>query len=515
MLLKRLDHVLYRCADLNAERAFYENLGFKQSWSQDDGEWIHLFSGSSYVSLRRAPAIGFNNYVHMGWQTADLAACRKHLKAANIPIKSETQTREGDHLYIEDPDGFEIELVEYRNRPAYARLPGQSFLRLDHTRFNVADLEKSVCFYRDTLGAKITWSNISGWDGEGVVPSGVTWVHLTFGDSYISLGQADSDPDWGAGKEAAGPPRFIHSGWAVDSLDAVAARLDDLNVARGQPIRSDAGRHIYLNDAEGIVEHGTNLELTEYSEVAVIGVVVDRLFSEPSLAELYDAFCEGRPDFSFYLPLVMSAESVLDVGCGTGELLRSAREAGHTGRLCGLDPAAAMLQVARRRPDIEWVLGDLASVDWDREFDLVVMTGHAFQVFVEDDQLRASLAAIRSALAEHGCFVFETRNPLVRGWETWTPDNAVEIAHDGAVVRMAHEVETLFDGNVVSFTSTYTSPSWDQPQVSRSTLRFLDADSLSSFLSGAGLAIEEQFGDWDRQPLTDTSPEIITIARRG
>ena len=54
----------------------------------------------------------------------------------------------------------------------------------------------------------------------------------------------------------------------------------------------------------------------------------------------------------------------------------------------------------------------------------------------------------------------------------------------------------------------------DRPKVSRSTLRFLDAESLSSFLSDAGLAIEEQFGDWDRQPLTDTSPEIITIARR-
>jgi hypothetical protein len=47
----------------------------------------------------------------------------------------------------------------------------------------------------------------------------------------------------------------------------------------------------------------------------------------------------------------------------------------------------------------------------------------------------------------------------------------------------------------------------------RSTLRFLDADSVSWFLSDAGLAIEEQFGDWDRQPLTDASPEIITIAR--
>ena len=32
--------------------------------------------------------------------------------------------------------------------------------------------------------------------------------------------------------------------------------------------------------------------------------------------------------------------------------------------------------------------------------------------------------------------------------------------------------------------------------------------------AGAFRAIEEQFGDWDGQPLTATSPEIITLARR-
>ena len=239
--------------------------------------------------------------------------------------------------------------------------------------------------------------------------------------------------------------------------------------------------------------------------------MVDLHFSEPMLAELYDAFCAGRPDFSFYLPLLMSAESVLDAGCGTGELLRLARQAGHAGRLCGLDPAAAMLEVARRQPDIEWVLGDLASVRWQREFDLIVMTGHAFQVLVEDEELRDSLAAIRSALTEQGRFVFETRNPLVRGWEKWAP---IEIVHNGAAVGMAGEVEP-FDGRVLSFTSIYTSPNWDQPLVSRSRLRFLDTESLSSFLASAGLTIEQQFGDWGGEPLSDTSPEIITVARRG
>jgi SAM-dependent methyltransferase len=244
--------------------------------------------------------------------------------------------------------------------------------------------------------------------------------------------------------------------------------------------------------------------------------MVDVHYAEPRLADLYDAFCAGRPDFGFYLPLVMSAERVLDVGCGTGELLRQARAAGHTGRLCGLDPAPAMLHVAQARSDIEWILGDLATVAWNRAFDLVVMTGHAFQVFTDDDHLRTSLAAIRSALADDGRFVFETRNPLARAWEQWTPlGESVEIVHDGEIVRMAHPEMPVVQGDLVSFTMAYTNAAWDRPHVSRSTLRFLDADALRRLLSGAGLAIREQFGDWDRRPLGDTSPEIITVAGRA
>jgi len=79
---------------------------------------------------------------------------------------------------------------------------------------------------------------------------------------------------------------------------------------------------------------------------------------------------------------------------------------------------------------------------------------------------------------------------------------------------MAHQVELPLEGDLVSFTATFSSPQWDQPEVSRSTLRFLDAATLHAFLNDAGLAIEAQYGDWDRSPLTSSSPEIITIATR-
>jgi SAM-dependent methyltransferase len=246
--------------------------------------------------------------------------------------------------------------------------------------------------------------------------------------------------------------------------------------------------------------------------------MIEHQFTEDRLAALYDRFYppERRADFAFYLKLVMTARVVLDVGCGTGALLRLAREAGHAGRLCGLDPAAGMLNQARQRPDIEWVHGDLASVHWDREFDLVVMTGHAFQEYVEDDEIRIALAAIRAALADDGRFAFETRNPLDRAWERWPAQYSGEaIDATGALVRCEYQVEQPVTGEVVHTFSTFTSPDWDHPEVSRGALRLLAPETLAAFLADAGLAIKEQFGDFTGHPLTATSPEIITIARKG
>ena len=235
-------------------------------------------------------------------------------------------------------------------------------------------------------------------------------------------------------------------------------------------------------------------------------------YSDDEAAALYDVLNPWGPSDDFYLGLVMSAASALDVGCGTGALLHRARKAGHRGRLCGVDPDEARLGLARRRADIEWVTGMASSMPWESEFDLAVMAGHAFQELVEDEELRASLTAIGRALVGGGRFAFETRNPLARAWESWDGMSMDAVDSSGRAVRVSYDVESV-DRDVVTLTETTSDRAGTRLRVDRASLRFPDVDMVVDYLERTGYEIESQFGGWGREPLSATSPEIVTVAR--
>jgi SAM-dependent methyltransferase len=242
------------------------------------------------------------------------------------------------------------------------------------------------------------------------------------------------------------------------------------------------------------------------------------MYSDADAAALYDVTngWDGAkwPSDAFYTDLVMDADSVLDVGCGTGSMLGHVRESGHTGRLVGLDPDAAMLDRARRRTDIEWVLAKAEDAAWDREFALATMTSHAFQFLATDAEIRASLTAIRNALVDGGRFAFETRNPAARAWDAWGSGDGQDVVdHDGRTVRVWHRIESEADDviEVVELTDCFDG---DEPRADRATMRFLDPARLNAFLTDAGFSIVAQSGDWTGAPITEQSPEIVTIAQR-
>lgn len=238
--------------------------------------------------------------------------------------------------------------------------------------------------------------------------------------------------------------------------------------------------------------------------------MADAHYELPELAALYDLESGWSDDREFYLALAGSAPiRVLELGAGTGLIARAMAKAGHA--VTAVDPAAAMLDVGRRAPfgtDITWIEGTAQDFAAATRFDLAFMTGHAFQVLLEDDDIRQSLANIRRHLVPGGTFAFETRNPALP-WETIF-QGARTLESNGGPVPVEWRV-LWRRGEIVRFDTHYHLADGDR--ISESTLRFLPLDRLTGFLEEAGFAIDEVFGDWDRTPFDPaTSREIIVVA---
>jgi len=250
----------------------------------------------------------------------------------------------------------------------------------------------------------------------------------------------------------------------------------------------------------------------------VAAVTIFREFSDPRMAAVYDALGPDRRDTDFYLGLAaeLAAPSVADIGCGTGLLACELARRGHA--VVGVDPAAAMLAVARHRPGgerVHWIEGGADRLCAEMA-DLAVMSGHVAQVIADDDSWRATLAATRKALRPGGRVAFESRNPDVRAWEGWTRRDSARTADDGAGGRFEwwYELtEVLADGARVRSEVHYHFQSSGEELVSENELRFRTRPELAQDLAEAGFEVERLYGDWDRRPAAPGTPELIFVAR--
>ena len=235
-------------------------------------------------------------------------------------------------------------------------------------------------------------------------------------------------------------------------------------------------------------------------------------YQHPQIAEIYDLTNPRAQDNDFYLSLAGPVPcSVLDLGCGTGTLCCALVERGH--RITGVDPAAAMLAVARRKPhaeQVEWVESSAQSYQTHRRFDLIVMTGHAFQILLTDADALALMNGMRGHLKERGRVAFETRNPRV----DWAGEWAVRppLVHKLAGGQLLETLEiTGNDGEFISFQTSYRLP--HMTLTTNSTLRFASREHVEALITRSGLVIRSVFGDWDAAPFEATgSREIIFVA---
>lgn len=243
-------------------------------------------------------------------------------------------------------------------------------------------------------------------------------------------------------------------------------------------------------------------------------------------ARFYDAAYARAPqldglDVAFYRTLAREGGGpVLELGCGTGRVLLEIAAEGFP--CTGLDASQQMLARLRaksRFPNLRLVHAPMQRFELPGErFGLIFSAFRAFQhLYTVEDQL-ACLACVRAHLAPGGCFAFDVFAPRLERTALAEEPEAVDLRfqQDGedvvryakvsrdAALQLLHvrfRYERSRDGQVLG----NEHASFD--------MRWFWRYELEHLLARAGFTEITIHGNFDRTPVSATSPAFVVVAR--
>jgi SAM-dependent methyltransferase len=241
-------------------------------------------------------------------------------------------------------------------------------------------------------------------------------------------------------------------------------------------------------------------------------------YNQAELAVLYDDENGWDVSADYYLGLAkrFGAKTLLDLGCGTGTVTRGILKA-IGGRGVGVDPAQPMLDVARRNTtdeQVEWIHGDAREARLGRKFDLIIMTGHAFQAFLTEADQIALFRTVAAHLSPEGRFGFDSRNPAAREWLEWGPAESRRVLETRAYgpVEIWNDARMNPD-RILDVEEHYRILGSGKRLRSDFRLRFSAPEELWDGMMAAGLAVEHCYGNWDGSTFKPDDREIIIVAK--
>ncbi len=261
----------------------------------------------------------------------------------------------------------------------------------------------------------------------------------------------------------------------------------------------------------------------------------DGLLDHNNLDAFSDAVNYDREDPSdtgvaFYTALAQEAGGpVLEIACGTGRVTIPIAKQGFPAT--GLDIVPAMLEQAKRKSaglPIRWVQGDARTFELGEQFRLIFLTGNAFQAFVSNADQEALLERVRAHLHDQGLFAFETRNPLFpttkapAGLFPLLESRPKEEDRYSFINATGHEVRvstTQAYDHITQILHVTGYKRWhdgeeEHTSVTRTALRYTFPQELLALLHHTGFITLRQYGDWNGEALSATSPSIISVCRK-
>ena len=249
------------------------------------------------------------------------------------------------------------------------------------------------------------------------------------------------------------------------------------------------------------------------------------------IADYYDEspVVKGRvQDVSFYRDAAREfGDPVLELGCGTGRITMALAEAGK--RVTGLDLSERMLERAVKkragllreaRERVHLIQGDMTKFDLGEKFRLVIIPFRPLQHLLEVKQHVDCLECARKHLAPGGRLVLdvfqtdaERMHDPVHMRETQVTEYRTA---DGRQVRITERVAAFHRAvqqNDIEMIFTVKHANGKQERlVFAWPLRYFFRYEVEHLLARCGFKVAAEYGDFDRTPIQNDSPEMIFVA---
>jgi SAM-dependent methyltransferase len=252
------------------------------------------------------------------------------------------------------------------------------------------------------------------------------------------------------------------------------------------------------------------------------------------IADYYDTsplVSSRTQDLAFYLETAAASRGpVLELGCGTGRIALPMAESGW--RVTGLDISRRMLKRAEqkrsflapeRRDLLRLVHGDMTGFDLHEQFPLIIIPFRPFQHLLSVEAQLGCLLCARRHLADGGRLVmdfFQTDAARMHDPKFLEAHFVAEYEMSGARrVRLFERIAAFHRAeqcNDVEMAFEVTEPGGRiDRHVFAFTFRYFFRYEVEHLLARCGLRLLETFGNFDRSPLQDDSPEMIFVADAG
>jgi ubiquinone/menaquinone biosynthesis C-methylase UbiE len=203
----------------------------------------------------------------------------------------------------------------------------------------------------------------------------------------------------------------------------------------------------------------------------------------------------------------MSPAILLDLACGEGTFAVAAAKMGFT--VTGLDISPQMLELARTRAeegkvDVEFIGGDMRSLDFSSRFDLVTCWYDSLNYILRIEGLLNTFAGVCRALRPGGLFVFDmnTIHGLVENWR----ESPCYIQQDSDGIFEVHSCDYDFDTNIATMKITgflRDAKAWDRIEEQHKE-RGYRLDDVEMCLKESGL---DRLACWENpQKMTEPRP---------